>query len=147
MLFGIAGGIGAGVFSFVYDKEDFASFFVAGRHNWQDGVAYLGDACRSDRPVIAKPAAKGGGHLRDALAEGRAWRGSTWSTRRIGVAGDLQRRAIMSSLSTGSMTRPGRFSSATSPTTDFDAPTLAQACPYQEAEEPAAVRLSAPGSR
>src|SRR5882724_3295807 len=46
MLFGIAGGIGAGVFSFVYDKEDFASFFVAGRHNWQDDVAYLGDACR-----------------------------------------------------------------------------------------------------
>src|SRR5262245_12719477 len=41
MLFGIAGGIGAGVFSFVYEKEDFASFFIAGRHNWQDDLGYL----------------------------------------------------------------------------------------------------------
>jgi hypothetical protein len=45
MLFGIAGGVGAGVFSFVYEQADFASFFVAGRHNWQDDLAYLRDAC------------------------------------------------------------------------------------------------------
>jgi hypothetical protein len=32
MLFGIAGGIGIGVFSFYYEKEGFASFFAAGRH-------------------------------------------------------------------------------------------------------------------
>ncbi len=46
MLFGIAGGIGIGVFSFFYEKEKVASFFVAGRHSWQDDVAYLVNACR-----------------------------------------------------------------------------------------------------
>ena len=44
MLFGIAGGIGIGVFSFYYEKEDFASFFVAGRHLWQDDQGYLESA-------------------------------------------------------------------------------------------------------
>jgi Domain of unknown function (DUF4872)/Butirosin biosynthesis protein H, N-terminal len=79
MLFGIAGGVGAGVFSFVYEQEDFASFFVAGRHNWQDDLGYLRDACQrlGIEPVIresggAKAAEK---HLREALAEGpcAAW--------------------------------------------------------------------------
>ncbi len=41
MLFGIAGGIGIGVFSFVYESEGFSSFFVAGRHLWHDDLAYL----------------------------------------------------------------------------------------------------------
>jgi hypothetical protein len=45
MVFGIAGGIGAGVFAFHYAKEDFSSFFVAGRHLWQDDVAYTRSAC------------------------------------------------------------------------------------------------------
>jgi hypothetical protein len=40
MVFGIAGGIGAGVFSFHYPKENFSSFFVAGRHLWQDHRAW-----------------------------------------------------------------------------------------------------------
>jgi hypothetical protein len=40
MVFGIAGGIGAGVFAFHYEKEDSSTFFVAGRHLWQDEVAY-----------------------------------------------------------------------------------------------------------
>ena len=44
MLFGIAGGIGIGVFAFYYEKEDFASFFVAGRHLWQDDQGYLESA-------------------------------------------------------------------------------------------------------
>jgi hypothetical protein len=44
MLFGLAGGLGIGVFSFYYEKEDFASFFVAGRHQWHDDEAYLKDA-------------------------------------------------------------------------------------------------------
>lgn len=44
MLFGVAGGIGAGVFSFVYEKENFASFFVAGRHDWGDHTRYLRNA-------------------------------------------------------------------------------------------------------
>src|SRR3989442_1556648 len=39
MLFGIAGGIGIGMFSFYYEKADFASFFVAGRHLWHDYLA------------------------------------------------------------------------------------------------------------
>jgi hypothetical protein len=44
MLFGIAGGIGMGVFSFFYQKEDIATFFIAGRHQWHDDQAYLSDA-------------------------------------------------------------------------------------------------------
>jgi hypothetical protein len=40
MLFGIAGGIGAGVFEFHYAKENFSSFFIAGRHLWQDNLAW-----------------------------------------------------------------------------------------------------------
>jgi hypothetical protein len=43
MLFGIAGGIGVGVFSFFYEREDVATFFVAGRHQWHDDLAYLRD--------------------------------------------------------------------------------------------------------
>ncbi len=46
MVFGIAGGVGAGVFHFYYAAEDFASFYIAGRHRWQEGDAYLIDACR-----------------------------------------------------------------------------------------------------
>jgi hypothetical protein len=71
MLFGIAGGIGAGVFSFLYEKEDHASFFIAGRHNWRDDAEYLQAACRrlGSKPVIketagAKAADK---QLRDCL--------------------------------------------------------------------------------
>lgn len=41
MVFGIAGGIGAGVFSFHYEKDDFVSFFIAGRHLWEDERAFL----------------------------------------------------------------------------------------------------------
>jgi hypothetical protein len=44
MLFGMAGGIGMGVFSFYYQKEDVATFFLAGRHKWHDDAAYLSDA-------------------------------------------------------------------------------------------------------
>lgn len=79
MLFGIAGGIGAGVFSFVYEKEDFASFFVAARHNWQDDLGYLGDACRRFQlePVVRETSGAKGAEkqLREALAAGpcAAW--------------------------------------------------------------------------
>jgi uncharacterized protein DUF4872/butirosin biosynthesis protein H-like len=41
MLFGIAGGIGVGVFSFFYEREDVATFYIAGRHQWHDDLAYL----------------------------------------------------------------------------------------------------------
>ena len=41
MVFGISGGIGAGVFAFHYAKEAISSFFVAGRHLWHDELVYL----------------------------------------------------------------------------------------------------------
>ncbi len=41
MVFGMSGGIGAGVLSFRYEKEDFSSLFLAGRHHWQDDAHYL----------------------------------------------------------------------------------------------------------
>lgn len=41
MVFGGAGGIGIGVFSFLYEREDFASLFLGGRHLWHDDLAYL----------------------------------------------------------------------------------------------------------
>ena len=41
MLFGIAGGIGIGVASFVYQTADVATLYLAGRHLWWDDAAYL----------------------------------------------------------------------------------------------------------
>jgi hypothetical protein len=74
MVFGVAGGIGAGVFSFSYKQEGFASFHLAGRHNWQDTLGYLRDACRrfGTEPVIreAGGARAAEGQLREALAGG-----------------------------------------------------------------------------
>lgn len=46
MVFGIAGGIGIGVFSFRYESEDFSSFYMAGRHRWEDDAAYLDGLAR-----------------------------------------------------------------------------------------------------
>jgi Domain of unknown function (DUF4872)/Butirosin biosynthesis protein H, N-terminal len=73
MLFGIAGGIGIGIFSFFYEKENFASFFVAGRHLWHDSFAYLRHACaRLDiNPIVRETAGAKGAeqHLRAALDE------------------------------------------------------------------------------
>ncbi len=56
MLFGIAGGIGIGVFAFRYEKEDFSSFFVAGRHKWADDLDYLTAAARrfGFEPVVSE---------------------------------------------------------------------------------------------
>ncbi len=74
MLFGIAGGIGAGVFSFYYEKEDFASFFIAGRHLWQDDAAYLTAACKrlALKPVCVETAGVKGAErqLRELLEHG-----------------------------------------------------------------------------
>jgi hypothetical protein len=58
MLFGIAGGIGMGVFSFYYQKEDIANFFLAGRHKWHDDAAYLSDTLDlfGIQPVIQETA-------------------------------------------------------------------------------------------
>ena len=80
MVFGIAGGIGAGVFAFHYEKEDFSSFFVAGRHLWQDDLAYVSKAAPrlgatlAVRETAGRAAAER--HLVEALSGGRpamAW--------------------------------------------------------------------------
>ena len=75
MVFGISGGIGAGVFSFHYAKENLSSFFVAGRHLWQDHRAWAeGAAGRLGVKTVvkessgAKPAEQ---QLRQLLGEGR----------------------------------------------------------------------------
>lgn len=44
MVFGIAGGIGAGVFTFNYGREGWSSLFIAGRHLWHDFDVYLRNA-------------------------------------------------------------------------------------------------------
>ncbi len=69
MVFGIAGGIGAGVFHFYYAAEDFASFYVAGRHRWHESDAYLNDAC--DRFGVTPTVLESGGKKKAAaqLAE------------------------------------------------------------------------------
>jgi hypothetical protein len=74
MLFGIGGGIGIGVAAFRYEKADFSSIYIAGRHLWQDDVAYMKAALgrfgiepRVLESSGAKPAEK---HLREALASG-----------------------------------------------------------------------------
>lgn len=62
MLFGIAGGIGIGQFSFYYEKADMASFFLAGRHNWYSELHYLREALGSfsiERKFGKRPAPKG----------------------------------------------------------------------------------------
>jgi hypothetical protein len=45
MVLGLAGGLGAGMFTFRYEAEDLSSFFVAGRHLWQDDLGFLQGAC------------------------------------------------------------------------------------------------------
>jgi hypothetical protein len=80
MVFGLAGGIGAGMFAFHYAKENFSSFFVAGRHSWYDHTAWaLAAIQRMGLTAVvressgAKPAEK---HLRELLEGGRpvmAW--------------------------------------------------------------------------
>jgi hypothetical protein len=74
LLFGVAGGVGAGVFAFRY--ESVSTLFVGGRHLWQDGHAYVVGACeRLGLPFEihetggARTAAK---QLDDALADGPA---------------------------------------------------------------------------
>lgn len=80
MLFGIAGGIGIGIFSFYYEKEDVATFYIGGRHLWHSDQQYLTNAlARLGVPAIIQEAggAKAGeALLRTALAEhgpGIAW--------------------------------------------------------------------------
>jgi hypothetical protein len=75
MVFGISGGIGAGVFAFHYAKENFSSFFIAGRHLWQDHKAWaLAATARFGLSAIVKESAgvkPGEQQLRELLAGGR----------------------------------------------------------------------------
>lgn len=71
---GLAGGIGAGMFAFHYEQDDFSSLYVAGRHRWYDDLGCLTAACQrlGLAPVVkefggAGPAEKG---LAALLAEG-----------------------------------------------------------------------------
>lgn len=80
MVFGIAGGIGAGVFAFHYPKEDFSSFFIAGRHLWQDDLGWTRGALArlGLTPVVRESAGvkPGERQLRELLEGGRpamAW--------------------------------------------------------------------------
>jgi len=80
MVFGIAGGIGAGMFTFHYAKQNFSSFYVAGRHLWQDHATWalaalkrMGVKALVRESSAAKPGEK---HLRELLDGGRpvmAW--------------------------------------------------------------------------
>lgn len=74
MVFGIAGGIGIGIAAFRYEKGDFSSFYITGRHLWQDYLAYFAAVLKrfGIEPVIAettgaKAAEK---QLRGAVADG-----------------------------------------------------------------------------
>lgn len=74
LVFGVAGGIGIGVFQFHYEKEDFASFFLGGRHLWHDDLLYASSALEDfgfaflvKESTGVKAAEK---NLRDALADG-----------------------------------------------------------------------------
>ena len=80
MVFGVAGGIGAGVFAFYYPKEDFSSFYIAGRHLWQDDLGWTRQALArlGLEPVVKESAGPKPGErqLRDLLETGRpvmAW--------------------------------------------------------------------------
>jgi len=80
LLFLLAGGIGAGVFAFLYEKEDQASLFLAGRHLWADDQLYLTAAAKrlGFRTVVKESTSTrvGEEQLRAALDEGHpviAW--------------------------------------------------------------------------
>ncbi len=70
----LGGGVGMGIFQFHYAKEDIGTFFIAGRHRWDDDLAYLqgalerlGIAALVTETTSARVADR---QLRDALGEG-----------------------------------------------------------------------------
>jgi hypothetical protein len=74
LLFVLAGGIGVGMFTFFYEKENFASFFLAGRHSWFDDLAYCRDASTRFglQPHVQESTGRKSANqqLQDALAKG-----------------------------------------------------------------------------
>ena len=76
----IGGGIGMGVFQFHYAAEGVATFFLAGRHRWDDDLAFLDGALRrlglTPSVTETSSARLADRQLRDALSTGRpvvAW--------------------------------------------------------------------------
>lgn len=73
MAFGIAGGIGIGTFSFVYEKADVATFYITGRHLFLDDCEYLRNGARrlGIEPVVVEStsAKKGAAALPQMLEE------------------------------------------------------------------------------
>lgn len=74
MVYGLAGGIGIGMFQFFYEKEGFASFYLAARHAWQDDVAYYERALKrlGITPIIRETGSTkaAGQQLIESLADG-----------------------------------------------------------------------------
>lgn len=72
----VGGGVGIGVFAFHYEKERFSSFYLAGRHRWDDALAYLDGAFRrlGLEPQVAEAISPtvAARRLAAALAEGPA---------------------------------------------------------------------------
>lgn len=70
----IGGGIGMGVFQFHYAKGGVSTFFIAGRHRWEDDAGFLTDALRRSglEPVVEETGSARAAErqLRTALAEG-----------------------------------------------------------------------------
>jgi hypothetical protein len=70
----VAGGIGIGVFAFRYEREAFSSFFLAGRHRWDDALVYLRGAAERVGFVLgtaeASSPATADRRLREALERG-----------------------------------------------------------------------------
>jgi hypothetical protein len=75
----VAGGLGAGVFAFHYQKERFSSLFLAGRHSWEDGRRFMEAGARrlGLDPVVAETGSQrqAATQLADALERGpvAAW--------------------------------------------------------------------------
>jgi hypothetical protein len=74
LLFVIAGGIGMGMFSFFYEKENHATFYIAGRHSWFDHLAYFQEAIErfGMKPMVQETAGRKSAdkQLRAALDQG-----------------------------------------------------------------------------
>lgn len=74
LLFALAGGIGCGACQFHYEKENFSSLCVAGRHLWADDVAYLSQACEriGVKPLVRETSSPKAAEkqLREALEHG-----------------------------------------------------------------------------
>jgi hypothetical protein len=76
LAFVVGGGVGIGMFQFVYEKDDFASFFVGGGHRWDDSVGFLDRAARrlglEPRVVESGGTRQAAAQLEAAVASGPA---------------------------------------------------------------------------